>query len=235
MYLLYGTRRWNAGGHRGARVPGFSVPPAEEHTGCRCCTGLDCQEAVRAYGPCSGRVAASTSPPPQHRSWLCGAKQSPGRGNRVFARSNRKRENWTLVRLGRRPNAPTLLSVTACAPGERTKRTAGPWSRTASGAGTTEGNTTGPSARRHEAGGRSALVPHLRGTARALHSPHSADSRSRPPRPSRHIRDTGPDGVRECRVPLTGVRFPLCYLGGSRLESVGLSAGASLSSSESPP
>ena len=78
------------------------------------------------------------------------------------------------------------------------------------------------------------LKQHLIVAARALHSRHSADSRSRPPRPSRHIRDTGPDGVRECRAPLTGVRFPLCYLGWSRLESVALSAGAALSSSESP-
>jgi hypothetical protein len=44
----------------------------------------------------------------------------------------------------------------------------------------------------------------------ALHFAHSADSRSRPQRPSRHIRDTGPDGVRERRAPLTGVRAPLC-------------------------
>ena len=60
-----------------------------------------------------------------------------------------------------------------------------------------------------------------------LHCSYSADSRSRPPRPSRHIRDTGPDGVRERRAPLTGVRYPLCYLGWSRLvELVGLLARA---------
>jgi hypothetical protein len=44
-----------------------------------------------------------------------------------------------------------------------------------------------------------------------IHFWKSADSRSRPNRPLRHIRSCGPDGVRERRLPLTGVRLPLCY------------------------
>jgi hypothetical protein len=51
-----------------------------------------------------------------------GDEQSPGRGNRAFrSGSNRKSENWTVVRLGSRRSAPTLRSVRACAPGERTR------------------------------------------------------------------------------------------------------------------
>ena len=51
-----------------------------------------------------------------------------------------------------------------------------------------------------------------------LHCLHSADSRSRPQRPPATY-GTGPDGVRERRAPLTGVRLPLCYLGWSRLSA----------------
>src|SRR5690349_4884725 len=87
----------------------------------------------------------------------------------------------------------------------------------------------GTGARRHEAGEPSYLLCRL-------HCSYSADSRSRPPRPSRHIRDTGPDGVRERRAPLTWVRYSLCYLGWSRLVRAlsGSCRARALSSSEPP-
>ena len=103
-------------------------------------------------------------------------------------------------------------------------------------AGLTPGGTgMDRDARRHDAGERPALARDLIRGARPLHSPHSADSRSRPKRPSRHIRDAGPDGVRERRAPLTGVRYPLCYLGTSRARGPSVDERAPLSPSSVPP
>jgi hypothetical protein len=143
-------------------------------------------------------------------------EQSPGRGNCASPRSQTEK-----AKIGRLfdlevTGAPLLCVRSELALRGTDKRDSSTRSRTASGAGATEGSTT--EAERSLAGCRRALST-WHATARALHFRHSADSRSRPPRPSRHIRDPGPDGVRERRVPLTGVRFPLCYLGWSRLES----------------
>jgi hypothetical protein len=124
---------------------------------------------------------------------------SPGSGNRdelVFGQLFDLED-------GVRPLLSTLSKACARGRARRSRTTAGHRRR---------GRTDGTGARRHEAGGRPVDLD-VR-----LHCSYSADSRSRPPRPSRHIRDTGPGGVRERRAPLTGVRYPLCYLGWSRLE-----------------
>jgi hypothetical protein len=159
---------------------------------------------------------ALNSPSDVHGTAVKMSSPSPGSGNRTHppVRINRQQNG----RLSDLANGAATLRWRMSGPASRTRtQDSSAGQGRPRGAGLTRGNGMERSARRHEAGGPSGSDLGLIPDARPLHSPHSADSRSRPPRPSRHIRDTGPDGVRERRAPLTGVRFPLCYIGWSRL------------------
>jgi len=183
-------------------------------------------ETIRAYGSLPAFEVAVTPLADRQVNAASPGPPSPGSGNCAPSTGQiQLTGNWTRVRF---PRPVPALPCKESAPASR-GRTAirghgRPTRRRLHG---DQGRSR--ALRRHEAGGRPpAHARDLPPAARPLHSPHSADSRSRPPRPSRHIRDTGPDGVRERRAPLTGVRYPLCYLGWSRLE-VGRSSCAPLS------
>jgi hypothetical protein len=171
------------------------------------------------------------SPRPQHGNRTFTAAPSPGRG-KSFSPTDEP-DNGQLFDLELWRSGVRLNQAKPVPRGKGHEGHAGPVTDDHPVQAAAEGRSRMARApARHEAGGRfAALAPWLAAVG-ALHSHHSADSRSRPPCPSRHIRDPGPGGVRERRAPLTGVRYPLCYLGRSRL--VGLSGPPSAPLSRPP-
>jgi hypothetical protein len=201
---------------------------------CRSCTGVNYRERFGRTDLL--RRGCSTSPPPGQGTQRSGPRQSPGRGNRGFASSQTKKAaigRLFDLEVARTPLGCFRSQLALRGNGNEDSRTR---SRKASCAGTTEGTRdSGSGARRQEAGGRSAFGAALaqRGESTTLSAPRPivAAVHSAPPAT---YGTPGRTGSVRVERPSQGSGLPCAILACRASRAVALSAGAALSSSESP-